>query len=130
MTYMRVASSFLSMLALVLGFVQAPQLHMHEDGHNAIVHAHFSVHEEDHAEPGIEPADHDSNSHQINLMVACEPHAWVLLPAGTISEVIATLPVQWATIAAPCERAHDPPLLDSSHPRPPPYQAARALLNS
>lgn len=122
-------------IALVLGFLQAPLIHLHESqhhehglrgqhGHSAIVHAHSPPHPTllgKHSEDEYEFSHEGHEAKQINTFVV-KQETQRSLPVVRIEEGIRFfLPVKLARIFPLFAlRTHDPPLLEGLGPRAPP----------
>ena len=119
---MRGAAALQTCLAVLLGFFVAPFQHVHAaDG--GLIHAHFyEIHSPAETSPSFEADDDDH--------AAARPlNTFTLLPeAGLAPFVLSPAPVLFAApppfftpVDVVEERGHDPPCLECSIPRAPPF---------
>ena len=132
---MRRMAAIQACVALALGFLQAPLLHLHESqhhehdiaghhGHSAIVHVHPPHHPAlvgKHSEDEFELSHEDHEATQLSVLALKQDPQPRLPFQGITQDAIFPvyshpIPVERGVVP----RGHDPPLLGSSGPRAPP----------
>jgi hypothetical protein len=118
------AGAILSIAVLVLGFLQAPFLHIHaeETNHHATSLIHFHLHAAQTAS-GLTICAHTADDDAIDV-------EWrIALPSGVAfsldlaaagTTAVAATPLVSIVVQIPQPRAHDPPDLIPKQPRAPP----------
>ena len=126
---MRRITAIETTLALLLAFCLAPFQHVHtgpdgDHAHAGEIHSHFlSPHAAVHPASGVNIDDDDDDHAQarsLDTFTLVLPHALPLCLPSRAPAVVAVPARIVAPIAVVEERAHDPPCLDTSSPRPPP----------
>lgn len=123
---MRAASTFLSVAALCLGFVEAPFLHIHVEEHDhdhastSLTHVHtHSFHEESGTAIGAQTPDEDAID--VGWHIAA-PEIFHFIPDLSTTGALTIAPPALTPdiVLTPQPRGHDPPDRVPKQPRSPP----------
>jgi hypothetical protein len=125
---MRVITTPVAILSLLLAVLYAPLFHLHEDhdhvGGAPFIHAHLpemAFHASSHSEEGAEPAEDHVDAPSVDFLTTNIP-TLVQIPLFIIEEVLQLRadPTFSGFAVSGNPHAHDPPALIRSNPRSPP----------
>ena len=123
---MRRTQSIATLTVLLWGFTQAPFAHIHpeeESDHThaqGFAHVHFQAHHDDEGSQWDHAEDEDAIDVAWGILTPPN-HSFHFDSEGPVQPVVIEADItKFSLLETDCLHSHDPPVLESQNPRPPP----------